>query len=284
MDDIMYRVHAELEESHWWFVGKNRILRHLIKHYGQGAPAPAGARGRALDVGCGAGGMLALLQLDYDAVGMDMSPIARVYCEKRGLRAVDGMLPDALPFEPGTFDVVVASEVLEHVDDDRGSAAALCRLLRPGGLLVCTSPAHQWLWSSHDDVNQHKRRYTLGGFESIFEGLPLKRELTSYSMCAMFPLLAVLRLAGRALGVSLGAGQSSSAEVSIRTPPALVNRTLCALFASERWVLPRMRIPMGSSVISVHRRTGEAETPAASPPHQDAVEVMGNRASFAKSV
>lgn len=256
MDEVMYRVHAELEESHWWFVAKNRIVRHLInRHVRLRKQSGKDELPRALDVGCGAGGMLALLASEFEVIGVDMSPIAREYCEKRGLRAVDGRLPEGLPFEPESFDVVIASEVLEHVDEDRESVAALCRLLKPGGILVCTSPAHQWLWSEHDDVNQHKRRYTRRSFAAIFDGLPLQCELMSYSMCAMFPLLAALRLTGRVLGVSLGAGQSRKGEqVSIQTPPRPVNALLRAMFENERWVLPRMQLPMGSSVISVHRR------------------------------
>jgi SAM-dependent methyltransferase len=258
MDDIMYRVHAELEEEHWWFVAKNNILLHLIRHYRSSAPS-AGQnsrfRPRALDVGCGAGGLLACLAHDFDAVGVDMSPIARAYCADRGLTVVDGALPDGLPFDDGAFDVIVASEVLEHIEDDRGSVVTLSRLLRSGGLLLCTSPAHQWMWSQHDDANQHKRRYTRRRFEELFHGLPLNRLVTGYSMCAMFPVLAALRVTGRVFGVTLGAGQAKNrGEVSVRVPTAPVNRTLCALFECEKWILPHVALPMGSSIISVHRR------------------------------
>lgn len=262
MDEIMYRVHAELEGTHWWFVAKNRILLHLIRHYRRVlAMTDRGidSRPRALDVGCGAGGMLALLAPEFDAVGLDMSPIAREYCARRALAAVDGSLPDNVPFEQESFDVIVASEVLEHVQDDRGSVTTLCRLLRPGGLLLCTSPAHQWLWSQHDDTNQHKRRYSLRGFDDLFRGLPLNRLLMSYSMCVMFPVLAGLRIAGRSLGLTLGAGQGRSEDhLSVRTPAAPVNWALYNLFAGERWLLPRVNMPMGSSVISAHQRAATA--------------------------
>ncbi|HVU64025.1 MAG TPA: class I SAM-dependent methyltransferase, partial [Phycisphaerales bacterium] len=180
MDEALYRLHAEREETYWWWVAKNRIILSLIQRFAspersEGSALPSR---RALDIGCGAGGILARLSkppFNLDAVGIDMSPIARDYCARRGLRALDGSLPGNLPFkEPASFDVIVMSEVIEHVKEDRESVAAAAALLRPGGLLVCTVPAHMWLWSKHDDFNFHQRRYTRKQFGDLFA--PFQRE------------------------------------------------------------------------------------------------------------
>jgi SAM-dependent methyltransferase len=251
VDDALYRLHAEREESYWWFVAKNHIILSLIDRFAPPLVYPAGTRPRAADIGCGCGGLLARLNERYDAVGTDMSPLARQYCAKRGLTALDGALPDRLPEPlrtPGTFDVVVCSEVLEHVEADASAAAAIVDLLRPGGLLICTVPAHMFLWSNHDVQNHHFRRYAKRGFEALFAPLPVKPLVVSYANAALFPLLAAARLGKRLLGRDDG-------EASIRPLPAPVNALFRGLFAAEARPLRRgLTLPVGSSVIGAFRR------------------------------
>lgn len=240
MDESYYRLHAEQEATHWWFLAKNRIIMRLIARYGP-------ASGRACDVGCGAGGLLLLLRERFDAVGVDMSPLALEYCSKRGLPAVEGGLPDTIPLEDGSFDVVVATEVIEHVAADRASVQRLARLLRPGGILVCTVPAHQWLWSRHDDLNHHQRRYTRKTFAPLFEGLPLERIVLGYYQTALFPLMVAFRLAENLRG-------KTDDAAGVRPMPAFINTTFRALFQSEGALIGRIPFPTGGSMISVHRR------------------------------
>lgn len=248
MDDELYRLHAEREETYWWWVAKNRIILRLIEKYGP-------ASGRALDVGCGAGGVLAKLSEKYDAVGVDMSPEARAYCHARGLRAVHGSLPSGLPFAPERdgFDVIVMSEVIEHVHEDRESVAACAGLLNPGGVLVCTVPAHRWLWSSHDDFNHHVRRYTRRGFAALFEELGLQERVMSWYQCASMPLLMAARV-GERLKVVMGG--KAAEKASVQPLPGVINSVLRAGFECEKHVLGRAGLPWGTSVISVHVRSG----------------------------
>lgn len=240
MDASYYRLHAELEETYWWFVAKNRIIMRMIGRYGPRA-------GRACDVGCGAGGLLKLLSARFEAVGVDLSPLALAYCAKRGLKAVEGGLPDRLPLEDRAFDVVVASEVVEHVKEDRASVERLCALLRPGGVLVCTAPAHPWLWSRHDELNHHQRRYTRAGFAGLFGGLPLERIVLGYYQSALFPLMVGSRLAEKVRG-GRGGGDG------VRPLPRVVNGAFRVLFEAEGALIGRVPLPIGGSLISVHRR------------------------------
>lgn len=264
MDDALYRLHAEREETYWWWVGKNRIILSLIERYSTFPDPTPGVRvpksRRALDIGCGAGGVLARLTEKFDAAGIDMSPIARDYCAKRGLKALDGMLPDGLPFtEPESFDVIVLSEVIEHVKEDRASVQTVARLLKPGGLLICTVPAHMWLWSSHDDFNFHHRRYTRHQFGALFEhltdaaGSPLSLRplVLSYYQAASMPLVAGARAIEKLRTRITG---RPPREPDIKPLPGQMNWLLTKAFQIERHLLPHMRLPWGTSVISVHRR------------------------------
>ena len=243
MDESYYRLHADLERSYWWFVAKNRIIMEMIRRYG---PRAEPGR-RACDIGCGSGGLLELLSARFDAVGVDMSPLALEYCAARGLKAVVGSLPGSIPLEPASFDVVVASEVIEHVEDDGAAAGALAALVRPGGVLVCTVPAHQWLWSRHDELNHHQRRYSKRLFGRLWEGLPLERVLLGYDQAWLFPLMVAARVAER--------GRRAPRDgPPVRPLPGPVNGTLRRIFESEKHLLGRVPLPIGGSLISVHRR------------------------------
>lgn len=257
MDDELYRLHAEREETYWWWVAKNRIILSLIERYGPPRPSPRADAGgteacsrrlKTMDIGCGAGGVLARLAERFDAVGVDMSPIAREYCAKRGLKALDGSLPDHLPVrEEGQFDVVVMSEVLEHVVQDRESVREVVRLVRSGGIIVCTVPAHMWLWSAHDDFNEHQRRYTRAQFGALWDGLPVQTLLLSYANTLGLIPLAATRLLGRLLA-------SRPLTPEVRSLPRPLNSALRCGFEAEKWLLPHVRLPWGSSVVAVYRR------------------------------
>lgn len=270
MDDALYRLHAEREETYWWFVAKNRIIVSLVDRYLPPESFAPGTRPRAFDIGCGCGGLLKLLAPRFEVIGLDMSPIARDYCAKRGFTALDGSLPDHLPLsaEHGdAFDLIVMSEVLEHVEQDRAAVEAVVKLLKPGGLLVCTVPAHQWMWSSHDVYNHHFRRYSRAGFARLFHGLPLSRLALSYANAAMFAPMAAVRVAMRIFKGDRPAN-AAHAGPEIRPLPALINRPLTAIFAAERLIIPHVSLPVGSSVVAAFRRNGPDQSTDRSKPTQ----------------
>lgn len=193
--------------------------------------------------------MLGELAAKFEAVGMDPSPLAREFCAKRGLTVLDGTLPDGLPFGEGTLDVAVMSDVLEHVERDVESVGAVARALKPGGIMVCTVPAHPWLWTAHDDHHHHKRRYTRRGYEAIYEpskGL-LEREFLSWYNTGLFPLMVAQRLVMRARS-------SPKSDAPQGIPPGPINALFREIFAAERFVIPTGRLPFGASLVSVYRR------------------------------
>ncbi len=288
MDDALYRLHAEREETYWWWVAKNRIILSLVERYGRqeaglglgaagatstsaaastGSRSPASGsdapRPCALDIGCGAGALLTALSsppFGYHVTGIDMSPIARAYCKKRGFDVLDGALPDQLPAaitsrSPARggagYDLIVLSEVIEHVPEDRASIAACVDLLKPGGLVVCTVPAHMWLWSSHDDFNFHQRRYTRAGFGALFEGLPVHTLVLSYYQLASMPLVVAARAAEKLRTRISGRAPS---EPAVEPLPGPVNWVLTKAFEVEKHILPHVRLPSGTSVIAAYRR------------------------------
>ncbi len=241
MDEALYRAFAEIEDRHWWFVARRRIVQDVIEHDLQLFPGAS-----ILDIGCGTGGMLASLSGRYDVVGTDMSPLAIEHCCRRGLKKVHcGTLAD-LPFRDRPFDLALLLDVIEHVDDDAALLREAGDLVKPGGAVIVTVPAYPWMWTHHDEANHHRRRYTATTFRSSLTRAGFRiRSLSSYNTI-LFPLALVQRLAAGFL--------HSTSVAGLSVPPAPVNAILRMLFASERFFLRFLRFPFGLSLIAVVER------------------------------
>ena len=239
MDPAYAAVHAEEDRAHWWFIGRRAvILAEMARRL------PAG-RARMAELGCGSGGMLEALSRFGTAVGVETDATLRARAQERGLDVRVGALPDAIPLHPGRWDAVCLFDVLEHVDDEAGALAACRRLLVPGGRLFVTVPAYAWLWSRHDELLGHRRRYTARGLRQVAEraGFTVER-LTYFNTILAPPIMAVriVRAALRRPGHDLD------------RPAPWLNRALAACFSAEarllRWTSP----PFGISILLVARR------------------------------
>lgn len=170
MDADEIRRSAALEQRHWWYAGRRRLVRRTV------APWPAG---RALDVGCGMGGNTAVLRaLGWQVVGLDSSPVSVEAAAARGLPVVRS---DArrLPFPDASFDLVLSTDAWEHVVEDGLVAAETARVLRPGGRALVLVPAGMELWSGHDIALGHHRRYEADGLVRLVEAAGLEVESVS---------------------------------------------------------------------------------------------------------
>jgi SAM-dependent methyltransferase len=180
------RRQAQLEDGHFWYAARRRQVQRRL-------PAPTRAGARALDLGAGSGGNTSLLQrAGYASVALEHHPVAASFARSRGLSVVRG---DAqrLPFPDGTFDLVLACDVLEHLRDDDGAVQELRRVLQPAGSLVITVPADPALWSPHDVALQHFRRYTRETLTSLMTDNGFEVRSMSAWMVLLRPVVAVRR-------------------------------------------------------------------------------------------
>lgn len=241
MNPDIYARMAAIEDEHWWFRARRSIVASII----EALRLPSG--GRILDAGSGTGGNLPMLRAFGDVVGMELDEGARVLAaRKAGVQVVAGRLPDELPFHPVSFDLITLLDVLEHVDDDLGTLASLASLLKPGGHLLLTVPAFPFLWSEHDVVHRHYRRYRRPELMARVEAAGLRVIHASYYNSILFPLVAVIRLAEKVFGAQGGQ--------DLTMPPPWLNRLLCRIFASERRWLGRIVFPFGVSIVLLARR------------------------------
>jgi SAM-dependent methyltransferase len=239
MERIVYDRMAELDATHWWYRGRRDILATLIE---RSVPLPAEAR--ILEVGCGTGHNLTMLQRFGRVDATEIDGFARVIASRRlGHAVVDAALPALKAVPDRSYDLVAILDVLEHVEEDRASLVSMAAKLRPGGRILLTVPAHPWMWSAHDEVNHHKRRYTKKSFRAAVADAGLKLELLTYFNSLLFPVAAAARLASRA------AGKKGSDDDSL--PPAPLNRLLEGIFRTERYAIGRLPFPLGVSLAAI---------------------------------
>ncbi len=236
MDDRIYTELYELEERHWWFRGRRAVIRALIDR------AALGPQPDILDAGCGTGANLVHFGALGRALGVDPSPEAVSRCRQRGLDGVvEGRLED-LPFPDDSFDLLLACDVLEHVENDAGALRELGRVARPGAWLVITVPAYQWMWSEHDDLHHHVRRYTLRALRSRVAGAGWGSALATYFNSVLLPPIAAVRLLSRLR-------RRPSRRTDYDLAPRALNRALELPMAGEARLIGRgARLPAGVSI------------------------------------
>jgi SAM-dependent methyltransferase len=246
MRDDLYVDFYSLETSHWWFCARRLIVEMLLNEHIGGRRAPLIA-----DVGCGTGANLAMLHRVGRPVGIDASWRALTFAQSRGETAlVAGTLP-SLPCQNESFDVVCALDVIEHIENDAAAVEELVRVCKPGGLIVITVPAYQWLWSEHDVVNEHKRRYTRTNL-----GTRVKHpQVEALKLTYMNTFLALPMMAYRLMrNLSRTRHPEARATSDLVAPPAMVNRILFWIFCMEKFWLRCGSFPFGISVVCILRK------------------------------
>jgi len=237
MERVVYQQMAELDDRHWWYRARRRILADLIRR-----EAKLPAKARILEIGCGTGHNLSMLSGFGHVDGLELDEEAAALSEKRlGRKVMRSPLPE-LDQVPDNYDLIGAFDVIEHIDDDHAALAAIASKLKPGGKFMMTVPAHPWMWTAHDVANHHRRRYSKSALRSLIENSPMKLERLGYFNSLLFPVAVAERAASKLRGKDNG-------DVSL--PPAPLNSALEAVFASERYLVGRLPLPPGLSLFAV---------------------------------
>ncbi len=241
MERVVFERMAELDERHWWFVARRRILSSVIRRV---VRPPQNAL--LLEVGCGTGHNLGMLGAFGTVDACELDAVARGLASDRlGRPVLEARLPDLSMFKDRSYDLIALLDVLEHVPDDASSLKAIERLLKPGGALLLTVPANPWMWSAHDAAHHHFRRYTRRQLAQLLQNAGLEIQLLSYFNTLLFPLVAGARIVGKLIG-------RDSADDAM--PGAAVNNALKAIFGLEAGLVGRVPMPFGVSLIAMVRR------------------------------
>ena len=237
MERVVYQQMAELDDRHWWYRARRKIIADLIR---RDAHLPPHAQ--ILEIGCGTGHNLSMLAGFGHVDGLELDEEARALSEKRfGRSIMSSPLPELVGVRDGHYDLIGAFDVIEHIEDDRAALASIATKLKPGGRFIMTVPAHQWMWSAHDTVNHHKRRYSRRSLRALIEGSPMKLEKLGYFNSLLFPLAVAERAASKLRGKE---------NADVKLPPAAINAALERVFGAERYFAGRLPLPPGLSLFA----------------------------------
>ncbi|REJ75228.1 MAG: class I SAM-dependent methyltransferase [Acidobacteria bacterium] len=287
MQGHTYAIMNDVEDSHWWFVGRRAILESFMREIvdslrterkglrteeGRATKDPDNANNdlsgnggveadsqssvlapqsllKILDVGCGTGANLEMLSEFGESEGVDVSDEALTFCKSKGLTVHKG-LAEELPFNDAEFDIVTGLDVIEHLDDDVAGLSEMNRVTRPGGYALVFVPAFMWLWGVQDDISNHRIRYTK---KQIVERLKMAGyvvERATYANITFFlPILG-----GRTIMRLTGIKPESENNVNV----SALNGIFGKIFSSERHFLKHVNFPLGVSIVVVARKSNES--------------------------
>jgi SAM-dependent methyltransferase len=231
-----------VEDGHWWYQGRRRVIERAIGRL----DLPAGAR--ILDAGCGSGRNMVDLARHGAVTGVELSETSvRLARERNAGEVVEGSVMD-MPFDEGTFDLTVSLDVIEHLEDDVGALRELRRVTKPGGALLVTVPAYQWLWSGHDEINHHHRRYNRRTLLAPAQAAGWQMERSAHFNSLLLPIAIVLRALERFKP------STTKSSLDLWIPPAPLNWALRQPLHLEAATIGRGgSIPAGLSLLAVFR-------------------------------
>ena len=244
MNTAEYERMYRLEDSYWWFVGRHRMIESLLRAR-YSADAASTAQRCILDIGCGTGAMSIRLERWGRVVSADFSELALQFSRRRGLNHLVGADAMKLPFASGSFDALVAMDMLEHLPDDNAALNEFARVLKPGGRVLATVPAYPHLWGEHDVALMHFRRYIRKEMHERFTAAGLKVEKLTHTMMALYPLLSMQRR------LSARKPPHDPPQAAMPMVPGPVNALLTSLVGAENAVARRANLPFGSTILCV---------------------------------
>jgi SAM-dependent methyltransferase len=232
----------QAEDRHWWYRGRRTVLERVI------ADLRLPARARILDAGCGSGRNMVEFARHGTVTGVELSETSVCLARERGAGEVIAGSVLEMPFEPDNFDLAASLDVIEHLEDDLAALRELRRVVAPGGALLITVPAYQWLWSGHDEVNHHFRRYTRRSLQRVAEQAGWQQVRTTYFNSLLLPAAILLRVLDRF------SRKTTESSLDLWVPPAPLNWLLERPLALEAAMIGRGgRIPAGLSLLAVFR-------------------------------
>ena len=218
--EVMYRV----EDTHWWYLGMERITRQLLDRYLPDDEQPQSLK--ILDAGCGTGAVMKYLRPYGEAIGFDFSAEALRFSQQRGLTRLTQASVVNIPFADRQFDLIVSFDVICEMNIDENTALQECRrILKPGGLVVLRLPAYDWLRGRHDEATHIRHRFTRGELARLLRQNGLEPVRLSYANTVLFPLVVVKRQSERVL-------KSSQSGSDLTLDPGPLNQVLRAILSA----------------------------------------------------
>jgi len=244
MDKNYYKEYFRLERNHWWFKIRGRIILLLIdKNFGYSPKKSL----KVLNIGAATGKTSEILSKYGEVTSLEFDADCCIFAKNElGLDIINGSIL-ALPFPDDSFDLVCAFDVIEHVENDLLAISEMKRVCKKGGMLTVTVPAFMSLWSHHDIVNQHYRRYTQTNLIKLFTANELNYNKLTYYNTLLFIPIYIFRVLSKLVPekwIRSGAGS----DATITSENGLFNTLMEKVFSLELYLLKFLKFPFGVSI------------------------------------
>lgn len=245
MDKLLYDQIEAIEDSHWWYVARRKIIFDSVFNILDSYVTPS-----ILDLGCGTGYNIDYMkQAGYtNCLGLDFTFDALKYCKNRDIDDVVCADTIQIPFADNSFDVITSLDMIEHIEDDSSAIREMHRVLKPGGQLIIFTPAYQFLWGLQDEISHHYRRYTAHELKKKTENQGFIIDRITYTNTLLFPVVFL----GRMMMRLQKTGDDTISENDLH--PSWSNDILQNIFASEQYLLRYIDLPFGVSILMNARK------------------------------
>jgi SAM-dependent methyltransferase len=241
MDQTLFQEMRNVQSGHWWFQSRLSIIEELLNKY----TVKQRPQLRLIEIGAGVGVNAGLLRQYGELTLVECSDSAIGILEKDGYSVVKGFLPDVADKLGSRFDVILLIDVLEHIENDREALLSLKQLMGKDSLLIMTVPAFMFLWSAHDEVHAHYRRYERSSLMELLHEAGYNIELVSYYNMILFPFVFLARTIKKMTG---------SKKHDLARMPYVLNMILRLIFSCEKHLVARTGLPFGSSLCVVAKK------------------------------
>jgi SAM-dependent methyltransferase len=239
MERSYYRQYYALERNHWWFVVRSSLIRRCL-----GIHLPEQKNRRILNIGTATGATSDMLAYFGEVVSSEFDHETCVFLrEELGMDVTEASVTE-LPFDDESFDLVCAFDVIEHVEDDSRAMLEMKRVCKKGGFIAITVPADMDLWSQHDVINHHFRRYELKGIQTLAKKAGLKLVYESYFNTILYPPVLLVRKIKKAFGRK----EKPASDFDMKMPE-WIHAVLKQVFSFEKRWVGKKKMPFGVSIL-----------------------------------
>jgi len=246
MEKEEYQRLYEFEDFYWWHVGRREIVKSLLLRI------PLNKNSHILDVGCGTGGNLEILSKFGEVIGLDRSKDAIEFSHRKGFKNCIVGEAENINYPNESFELIAALDLLEHIDDEQKALREFHRVLKKEGYLLIMVPAYQFLWSEHDDVLFHKRRYTLSGLNSIIKKANFEIVWKSYFITFTAPVFFIYRSSQRIFRKKDKKREKKKSDYIVL--PNFLNKFLIYILKIEAYLAKYVTFPFGVSIALIAKK------------------------------
>lgn len=247
MERSYYRRYYALERNHWWFVVRSSLIRQCLDIH-----LPVKQNLHILNIGTATGATSLMLETFGKVVSSEYDHETCVFLREELGMAVTEASITALPFEDESFDLVCAFDVIEHVEDDNQAVQEMKRVCKKGGFIAITVPADMALWSQHDVINHHFRRYEISGVQALLSVKGLNTVYESYFNTLLYPPIRLVRM----LKKMFGSQDQPASDFEVKMPE-WINFLLSSVFSLEKKWFGRKKMPFGVSIMWLGKKNDE---------------------------